>query len=123
MSATGGAAAATAEPVSEAEKLEPVNGPVRFTFNLYRHFLICPQCGGENLHHGAVTVFDRNEDEPRVAKIEVRDCSALVTRVESKTSGNPSDRRDGIAIEFWCEECEGTSEFLIAQHKGTSFVG
>jgi hypothetical protein len=124
MAATSRAAAVvTTEPVSEAEGLVPPNEPLQLTFDLYDNFLTCPRCGGWYLHHNQVTVYDRHEDAPRVTKIEVRDGSALVTRADSGTSGNPSDRRDGMAIEFRCEDCEATSKFLVAQHKGQSFVG
>jgi hypothetical protein len=123
MATSRAAAVAAAKPASEAEGLVPPNEPLQLTFDLYDNFLTCPRCGGGYLHHGQVTVYDRNEDAPRVTKIEVRDCSALFTRADSGTSGNPSDQRGGMAIEFWCEDCEATSKFLVAQHKGQSFVG
>ena len=116
-------AVAAAEPAGEAEVLVRPSEPLKLTFDLFANHLSCPHCGGECMHHGAVTIYDRKEDAPRVTKIEVRNCSALITRADSEASGNPSDRRHGMAIEFRCEDCEATSKFLIAQHKGQSFVG
>jgi hypothetical protein len=123
MATSRAAAVATAEPVSEAEVPVPPNEPLQLTFDLYDNFLNCPRCGGRHLHHNQVTVYDRNEDAPRVTKIEVRDGSALVTRADSCASANPSDRRNGVAIEFWCEDCDRHSELCVTQHKGGSFVG
>jgi hypothetical protein len=85
--------------------------------------LTCPQCRGDSLHHGQVTVYDRREDAPRITKIEVQDRTANITAIGNKDSGNPSERRDGVAIRFWCESCDTTSELTIAQHKGASLLG
>jgi hypothetical protein len=84
--------------------------------------LTCPQCRGEYLHHGRVTVYDRAEDAPRVTKIEVRDHSAMINKVDNDISGNPSYRRGGLAIQFSCEQCDTTSELIISQHKGQSII-
>jgi hypothetical protein len=35
---------------------------------------------------------------------------------------NPSSRRGGIAIRFWCEGCPFISELTLAQHKGSTEV-
>jgi hypothetical protein len=70
-----------------------------------------------------VTVFDRREDAPEVTRIEIEHGLATIKAVASNGSGNPSERRDGLAVPFWCETCEGNSELMIAQHKGQSFVG
>ena len=88
-----------------------------------RDVLTCPHCRGDYLHHGQVTVYDRSEDAPRLTKIEVRDRTANITNVDNKNSGNPSDRRDGVAVRFWCDHCDNVSELTIAQHKGASLMG
>jgi hypothetical protein len=85
--------------------------------------LTCPYCRGEYLHHGQVTVYDRREDAPRLTKTEVRDRTANITAIDNKDSGNPSERRDGVAVRFWCEHCDTISELTIAQHKGASLLG
>jgi hypothetical protein len=86
------------------------------------HYLICPRCRGDNLHHGAVTVYDRAEDDSQTLVMDVRSRRTRSRIEESKNTANPSSRRSGIAIEFWCENCDNTSELTIAQHKGTSFL-
>jgi hypothetical protein len=43
----------------------------------------------------------------------------------SEGSGNPSSRRQGLAIRFFCEGCGGADsddiiELTVAQHKGST---
>jgi hypothetical protein len=86
--------------------------------------LVCPRCHDSHsyLHHGALTVYHLREDEPRLTRIGVRNGSALIERVDSDASGNPSSRRDGLAIYFDCEICGTSSELTIAQHKGQTLL-
>jgi hypothetical protein len=84
--------------------------------------ITCPRCRGEYLHHGRVTVYDRDEDAPRVTKIEVWDHYAQINKIDNEKSGNPSLRRRGLAIQFWCEQCDASSELTVAQHKGQSII-
>src|SRR5436190_19132022 len=83
--------------------------------------LACRYCGEQNLHHDRVIVFDRCEDEPKLTKVTV-ECGVMVETVHSCGSGNPSSRRHGLAIKFWCEHCDKNSELCIAQHKGNTFL-
>jgi hypothetical protein len=85
--------------------------------------ITCPHCRGEYLHHGRVTVYGRDEDAPRVTKIEVWDHSAQINKISNEESGNPSLRRRGLAIQFWREQCDASSELIVAQHKGQSIIG
>ncbi|HEV8032034.1 MAG TPA: hypothetical protein VGP42_13540 [Stellaceae bacterium] len=86
--------------------------------------LRCPSCGGEYLHHGCVSVFDTLEDnserfrKTRLTSVHGDDISHRIVT----TDQNPSARRDGVAIEFWCENCLHISEFTLAQHKGQSYA-
>jgi hypothetical protein len=82
--------------------------------------LLCPACGGGNLHHNEVKVFCRPEDAAEVTETTVSDHGCTV----AKTDGafNPSDRRDGVTIQFWCEECPARPVLGFAQHKGASLV-
>ena len=84
--------------------------------------LICPHCREKYsyLHHDQVTVYSRDEDSPRVTKTVVRDHLAEISTIDNDTSGNPSSRRDGVAIRFWCELCHTISELTFAQHKGVT---
>ena len=93
--------------------------------------LVCPCCGEDYLHHETVTVFSRKEDAEFVRKTVVEGSSVASDKEFNDVSGNPSDRRDGITIRFWCETCaDYTADgkpikqmFLhIAQHKGNTIM-
>lgn len=86
--------------------------------------LRCPSCGNDYLHHERVTVFDTLEDnsarfrKTRVTSIEGDEVNHRVVT----TDQNPSARSNGVAIEFWCENCDHISELTLAQHKGNSYL-
>jgi hypothetical protein len=85
--------------------------------------LCCPHCGGDYLHHARITVFEREvEDSPRVLETttdgRITECS--IARAEE--SANPSNRRDRVAIRFWCEGCAAITELTLAQHKGQTLL-
>jgi hypothetical protein len=83
----------------------------------------CPDAIESYLHHGTVTVYVRGEDAPQVKKTVVSDDGAAATSEIADTySGNPSCRRDGLTISFWCELCHRTSELTLAQHKGQTEI-
>lgn len=88
--------------------------------------LKCPACGSINLHHGTVRVFSRGEDAPKTVVTEVTpDHSSAPTKTTIEITagqGNPSARRHGLTLAFWCEGCHGTFELTIAQHKGVTLV-
>jgi hypothetical protein len=83
--------------------------------------LACPACGYTYLHHDEIKVFDRRlEDSRTVTETTV---SGLRCTVETTDGAlNPSSRRDGVAIQFWCEECPARPVLKIAQHKGETHV-
>ena len=58
---------------------------------------------------------------PQVRRVVVDDCTE-VDVVANDTSGNPSDRRDALAVRFWCEGCAAEPVLTIAQHKGQSLL-
>lgn len=91
--------------------------------------LVCPRCGSENLHHKVVTVFDRSEDDKDVLVTTANTAETKIS-IESPCMRNPSSRRDGIAISFMCECCDGDPssekepiELAVEQHKGTTYIG
>jgi hypothetical protein len=93
--------------------------------------LCCPQCRGDRLHYGRVTVFHRIEDDEMITQTVVTGPTATVEAVPNLRTTNSSSRRDGIEIEFQCELChwEKNSDlanqrmFLrIAQHKGKTVL-
>jgi hypothetical protein len=90
--------------------------------------LHCPRCGGNNLHQLEVTVFHREEDAESIVRIKVKGASTSTEVVPDSGSGNPSSRRDGLAIEFSCEHCSEDDpsdiiELTVAQHKGSTELG
>lgn len=97
-------------------------------------FLLCPRCGADNLHHVAVTFYERGEDEPSVLRLTQTlmrygyDSSTSLVSEVSSNEGNPSSRRSGMAIAFACEQCGGGTaddviELTLAQHKGSTEIG
>ena len=85
--------------------------------------LDCPRCGADLLHHAGVTTFDRGEDVATAIRTEVRGRKVSVDASASNRD-NPSSRRDGIVIDFWCEGCgEAPLQLTIAQHKGSTEIG
>jgi hypothetical protein len=85
-------------------------------------YLLCPLCSSEYLHHHSVAVFDRVENDPTTKLTTVLSGFVSSTNIPSDPT-NPSNRRDGVAISFWCENCHAISELTIAQNKGTTFIG
>lgn len=89
--------------------------------------LICPRCGETYIHHEDVTVFNRGEDEKVLSRIVVSGPLACISRPVSRETDNPSRRRHGLSIRFWCEYCcpyesEDRIELTIAQHKGETDI-
>ena len=88
--------------------------------------LHCPRCAGRNLHHLGVVIYDRAEDADNVIRTTVEGGTSRTAVVPNSGSGNPSSRRDGLAILFSCEACGGDLadpiELLIAQHKGSTEI-
>ena len=83
--------------------------------------LTCPCCKDEesNLHHSRIEIFNRQEDAIFGNRTII---DGSITMVDNNIDGNPSPRRDGISIVFWCEQCCEQSILDIIQHKGMSFM-
>src|SRR5262249_30257487 len=86
--------------------------------------LVCPNCGEPyGFHHDAVVVYSRAEDaETTVETLVDENGKVTCLDVPSAQSRNPSGRRDGVAISFWCELCPFKGELTFAQHKGATIV-
>jgi hypothetical protein len=87
-----------------------------------KDMLQCPGCGGVHLHQVRTMVFEREEDAVWTIVSDVTRSGTNVATVPSDLSGNPSDRRQGLAIKFTCEECPAQPELTFQQHKGTTYV-
>lgn len=96
------------------------------------NILLCPQCKSNNLHQGTVTVFNRDEDgkHTQVTCVQ-KDDDASTVLITDETTSNPSPRRNGMLIEFWCEHCFEVQEgdeihdklvLAVYQHKGLTLI-
>jgi len=84
------------------------------------NLLVCPHCGEVFLHQYKTEIFDRDEDELEgFHVITDRENDIIIKR---DLEGNPSKRRDGLKIHFFCEMCSAKSVLDIYQHKGQTFV-
>ena len=86
--------------------------------------LACPECGDGYLHQLRVEVFWRDEDAPPADQKRVDSRKADHGWEVRFPAGrrNPSRRRDGLLVDFVCEQCGGLQTLAIAQHKGNTLV-
>jgi hypothetical protein len=86
--------------------------------------LRCPKCDGECLHHESITTFFREgEDSERGVATVVTADGVSIDDSPELLQRNPSLRHNGVAIWFWCEDCDCVAELTFAQHKGSTLVG
>lgn len=81
--------------------------------------LLCPSCGSNYLHHDLVEVFECEEDATHGVHAILAEGKAIF---DTSLKGNPSSRRHGLLIRFWCEGCKATPVLSISQHKGNTYV-
>jgi hypothetical protein len=86
--------------------------------------VVCPRCGNDYTHHGAVTIYHRigGEDGSRILITKIAGEQIATSIADEAHSGCPSSRRDGLAIVFECENCAEHFELTLAQHKGQTLV-
>ena len=88
--------------------------------------LLCPHCGGHCLHHFRVEVFNRTSEDAEYGTMSVIESELPETikglKFEASFQNNPSPRRDGLRIFFWCEFCPKISVLDIIQHKGSTYI-
>ena len=83
--------------------------------------LICPYCGYDHLHHTQVEIFARVEDEEDVLYTRATQHETFV--MKGPLIDNPSPRRHGLKVHFWCEGCSWNPVLDLFQHKGKTFLG
>lgn len=88
-------------------------------FFMNEQVYLCPFCKYPFTHHGKIEIFGRAEDDRFPNHVTVEDYHVSVDREDS---GNPSGRRGGISIKFWCENCMRVHYITIAQHKGVTLL-
>ncbi len=81
--------------------------------------LRCCRCGERHLHHDEVDIFARSEDAVSGLHVNVQNTQVAI---DTSLNGNPSSRRHGLSILFWCEICHARQVLTVAQHKGQTFV-
>lgn len=79
----------------------------------------CSNCDSEYMHFEEIHTFSRKREdaEEGTKVVATREGVSLETNME----GNPSSRRDGVAIYLSCEYCNQITKLCIDEHKG--FVG
>ena len=85
-------------------------------------FLQCPACGNDYLHHYVTEVYERTEDSLTGRRIISTRETLLIDDKVSFADGNPSERRDGVNILFWCEQCACESSLCLSQVKGRTEI-
>ena len=84
--------------------------------------LRCPHCGGSNLHHEWIEIFDQSACCGATYRVSV-DSGGVGVRIGPDTwKDNPSARRNGLKIFFSCETCPEKPVLSIAQHKGDTLL-
>jgi hypothetical protein len=94
--------------------------------------LLCPDCRGNYLHQANTTIYQRAEDAPYTTVIAQDGHEVVATKFPSGDTHNPSSRRHGLIIEFWCENCHAGDDdkaqivnphrLAIFQHKGNTYL-
>lgn len=104
-----------------ANPAEPQFQPLEARMHPMGYGLLCPVCGGYNLHHGMVRVESRpGEDDDGIAVLIVDGKAEILMQDASNLRG----RRDALIVSFSCETCGGEDcgELVIQQHKGSTYV-
>jgi len=78
----------------------------------------CAECGYEYIHQYRVEVFERHEDEKECLHVIIENGLS----VDRSNKSNPSLRRQGIRIKFYCEGCAYDTVVELLQHKGETFI-
>jgi len=103
--------------------------------NMFDSPLLCPVCHEANLHHTSVEAYFRPEEDSPIGTMVGATSHGTVT-VDPQANmvrKNPSTRRNGMRIKFFCEHCHAgdptendfISEYyalVITQHKGTTYM-
>lgn len=79
-------------------------------------------CSSDFTHHGDVEVYvrDREDGESQITLVNAKSKKTALMRDE--LDANPSCRRNGIRIWFWCECCHEDFSITMAQRKGMTYV-
>ncbi len=95
--------------------------------------LVCPGCGGNNLHQFSVRARARSKEDGPGVIVSVRgydrddptvahDAEFPFVVVAQKKDASLPHRRDSLSVMFWCETCPALPVLWIYQHKGSTLV-
>src|SRR5690349_8474286 len=85
--------------------------------------LRCPACEGDYMHHAGVAVYARRKEDSGGTRVNVAGDGSVEFAPDESLAGNPSPRRNGLTITFWCELCKARPTLAVWQHKGATMVG
>ena len=84
--------------------------------------LCCAHCGGDYLHRTRTCHYLRPQEDSAAGTVIVTTPGGSYTTQGASMADNPSSRRSGLTIEFFCELCGKLSMLSLAQHKGRTEV-
>ncbi len=92
--------------------------------------LLCPICNSPCLHHTDIQIYERSEDSVNGIHVLVISCDGVKQGknsdsrviVDGNMKKNPSERRQGLRIHFYCKYCSSYLTLNIAQHRGTTEI-
>ena len=82
----------------------------------------CIHCECKLLHQFKVEVFFRKEDNINGLHAIIDESGIEKNIKKNNQVYNPSSRRNGIIIHFYCEHCKKVSLLHIVQHKGCTYI-
>lgn len=82
--------------------------------------LLCEHCGHDYTHQFKAEVFFRFEDALEGLHVAVSQDHGVAA--DASQWGNPSSRRSGIRVLYYCEDCLRVSELTVVQHKGQTYL-
>ena len=89
--------------------------------NGYELCLKCPVCKEAYTHQGEIEIFNRRTEDSKDG-VHLRITNGTV-KCGHSMEDNPSARRQGMRIRFYCESCDRDSFCMnITQHKGQTFL-
>lgn len=83
--------------------------------------LLCPACGGNNLHEGKIATLKNINDCAGSVSSGIIISGESIVKIQSHVK--LPFRGDSIVVEFWCESCvQPTYNLFISFHKGNQFL-
>lgn len=84
--------------------------------------LCCKNCQGNHLTARTVDIFCRTGNDSNRGVHTKTDLFYQNATIDSNLEGNPSERDNGLVINFDCENCEETTIIRISERKGHTYI-